>query len=122
MFRQTGDRWTYSEFARLVDRLCRRAACARRLQGRPHRHLVAEPAEWLLAQFATARIGAILVNINPAYRTTELEYALNKVGCKSLIVAPQFKASDYMAMLEEIAPELKNCPPGHLQCDNACRS
>ncbi len=59
-------------------------------------------AEWVLTQFATAMAGLILVNINPAYRTTELEYALNKVACKALILAERFKTSDYPAMLDEL--------------------
>jgi fatty-acyl-CoA synthase len=62
--------------------------------------------EWLLAQFGTARIGAILVNINPAYRSSELEYALNKVRCRVLIMARSLKASDYLAILKGLAPEL----------------
>jgi fatty-acyl-CoA synthase len=66
-------------------------------------------AEWLYVQFGTARIGAILVNINPAYRTTELEYALNKVGCKALVLARRHKSSDYVDMLRSLAPELDNC-------------
>ena len=70
--------------------------------------------EWLLAQFATARLGVILVNINPAYRVFELEYALNKVGCKGLITARQFKSSDYVGMLAALAPELGDAEPGDL--------
>jgi len=66
--------------------------------------------EWLITQFGTARIGAILVNINPAYRTHELEYALNKVRARVLIMAPSLKSSDYVAMMQELAPEL-NRPP-----------
>ena len=62
--------------------------------------------EWLLTQFGTARIGAILVNINPAYRTSELEYALNKVQCKVLIMARVLKSSDYAVMLKTLAPEI----------------
>ena len=62
--------------------------------------------EWLLTQFGTARIGAILVNINPAYRTSELEYALNKVQCKVLIMARALKSSDYVAVLKTLAPEI----------------
>ena len=62
--------------------------------------------EWLLVQFGTARIGAILVNINPAYRVTELEYALNKVQCRVLVMAAQLKSSDYIAMMKSLAPEL----------------
>jgi fatty-acyl-CoA synthase len=63
--------------------------------------------EWLYAQFGTARIGAILVNINPAYRASELEYALNKVGCKALIMARRHRSSDYVEMLRAVAPEIE---------------
>ena len=63
-------------------------------------------AEWLYVQFGTARIGAILVNINPAYRASELEHALNKVGCKALVLARRHKSSDYVDMLRTLAPEL----------------
>jgi fatty-acyl-CoA synthase len=64
-------------------------------------------AEWIYTQFGTARIGAILVNINPAYRATELEYALNKVGCKALIMARRHRSSDYVEMLRSVAPEIE---------------
>lgn len=72
-------------------------------------------AEWVLMQLATAQVGLILVNINPAYRTSEVEYALNKVGCKALVTMPRFKTSDYLGMLRELAPELAQCAPGRLQ-------
>ena len=71
-------------------------------------------SEWVIAQFATAKAGMILVNINPAYRLAELEFALNKVGCKALITATSFKTSDYMAMIRELAPELATAKPGAL--------
>ena len=71
--------------------------------------------EWILTQFATARFGAILVNINPAYRPVELEYALNAVGCKALVTAEAFKSSRYIDMLRELAPELERCEPGRLE-------
>lgn len=71
-------------------------------------------AEWVLMQLATAQVGLILVNINPAYRTAEVEYALNKVGCKALVTMPSFKTSDYLGMLRELAPELGRCMPGML--------
>jgi len=71
--------------------------------------------EWLVTQFATARIGLVLVNINPAYRLTELEYALNKVGCRALVSAVSFKTSDYLAMIETLAPELATAEPGQLK-------
>ena len=71
--------------------------------------------EWVLTQFATARIGAILVNINPASRLAEVEYALNKVGCKALVAAERFKSSEYLKMIRQLAPELDGCEPGHLR-------
>ncbi len=71
-------------------------------------------AEWVVAQFATAKAGLILVNINPAYRVTELEYALNKAGCAALVTAARFRTSDYLGMLGELAPELATAAPGEL--------
>ena len=71
-------------------------------------------SEWVLTQFATAKAGLILVNINPSYRVAELEYALVKVGCKALILAERFKTSDYIGMLRELAPELGRAQPGEL--------
>jgi fatty-acyl-CoA synthase len=65
-------------------------------------------AEWTIAQFATAKAGLILVNINPAYRPAELEHALRAVGCRTLITAARFKTSDYIAMIRELVPELGN--------------
>ncbi|BCH23248.1 AMP-binding protein [Mesorhizobium sp. L-8-3] len=71
--------------------------------------------EWLVTQYATARIGVVLVNINPAYRVFELDYALNKVGCAALVAASRFKTSDYVGMLRSLAPELDHCAPGALE-------
>ena len=68
-------------------------------------------AEWVLMQLATAMTGLVLVNINPAYRTAEVEYALNKVGCQALVVMPRFKTSDYLGMLRELAPEWAHAKP-----------
>jgi len=68
--------------------------------------------EWLLVQLGTARIGAILVNINPAYRTAELENALKKTGCRVLVMAAALKSSDYVAMMKSLAPELEASPSG----------
>ena len=73
--------------------------------------------EWIVSQYATAKIGVILVNINPAYRRAEIEYALNKVGCKALITTPRFKTSDYLTMLRDLAPELETATPGELIAD-----
>ncbi|MCP4316677.1 MAG: AMP-binding protein [Hyphomicrobiales bacterium] len=108
-------RWTYAEFDESVDTLAGGLLELGFVKGdrigvwSPNRY------EWLLAQFATARLGIILVNINPAYRTFELEYALNKVGCKGLITASSFKTSHYADMLAELAPELATCAPGDLR-------
>ncbi|HNS94072.1 MAG TPA: AMP-binding protein [Thauera sp.] len=71
--------------------------------------------EWALTQFATAKAGLVLVNINPAYRRSELEYALNKVGCRALILSPAFKTSNYLEMIADLAPELGHCEPGLLR-------
>jgi len=71
-------------------------------------------SEWVITQFATAKAGLILVNINPAYRLAEVEYALNKVECRALITATRFKTSDYIGMVNTLAPELARSKPGHL--------
>ena len=71
-------------------------------------------AEWTLAQFAAARTGLILVTINPAYRRSEVAYTINKVGVKALIAAERFKTSDYLTMIEDLAPEVAGSTPGRL--------
>jgi fatty-acyl-CoA synthase len=73
--------------------------------------------EWTLVQFATAKAGLILVNINPAYRLFELEYALKKVGCRALVLAESFKSSKYFDMIRSLAPELAGADPGHLRSE-----
>ena len=101
-------RWTYRELQERVDQF---AAGLIALGLEPGDRLgIWSPnnAEWVVTQFAAAKAGLILVNINPAYRLSELEYALNKVGCKVLITAACFKSSDYLGMLRELAPELKH--------------
>ncbi len=71
-------------------------------------------AEWAITQFATAKIGAILVNINPAYRLHELEYALNQSGCSTLVFSPMFRTTNYTEMIMTLCPELNTCAPGQL--------
>ena len=71
-------------------------------------------AEWCITQFATSKIGVILVNINPSYRLHELEYALKQSGCSGIVIAPEFKTSNYTEMLYTLAPELHNCEAGQL--------
>jgi len=72
-------------------------------------------AEWCVTQFATSKIGVILVNINPAYRLHELEYALKQSGCSGIVIAPEFKTSNYTEMLYTLAPELRDCEAGKLE-------
>jgi fatty-acyl-CoA synthase len=107
-------RWTYGELAERVDR-CAAGLLALGLEP-GDRVGIWSPnnAEWVIAQLATAKAGLILVNINPAYRLAEVEYALNKVGCKALITADHFKTSDYVGMLRKLAPELDHSAPGAL--------
>jgi fatty-acyl-CoA synthase len=71
--------------------------------------------EWMLVQYATAKMGAIMVCINPAYRLHELEYALNRVECRAIVSAERFRSSQYLEMLQQLAPELGNCAPGKLR-------
>ncbi len=99
-------RWTYAE---LLERSDAFAAGLLSLGLKPGDRVgiwAPNCAEWLIAQFATARAGFILVTINPAYRTSELEHALKAVECRVLITATHFRSSDYIAMLRELAPEL----------------
>ena len=107
-------RWTYQELNRRVDD-CAAGLIALGFEPGDRVGVWAPNcAEWVIAQFATARAGLIQVNINPAYRIHELEYVLNKVSCKGLITANRFKSSDYIAMLQELAPELNSAEPGRL--------
>ncbi|MFN7548977.1 MAG: AMP-binding protein [Pseudomonadota bacterium] len=114
VFVEAGVRWTWGQLRDESDRLA--AALLRLGFVKGDRLGIWAPnrPEWILAQYATARIGVVLVNINPAYRLSELEYALRKVGCKGVICAPEFKTSAYLRMLQALAPELEHFPPGHL--------
>lgn len=108
-------RWTYREFNERVTRL---AAGLLALGLEPGERIgiwSQNCAEWVLVQFATARAGLIMVNINPAYRRSELEYVLEKVQCRALILAPHFKSSDYIAIIEDMVPELRHARPGELE-------
>ncbi|MFM5923482.1 MAG: AMP-binding protein [Novosphingobium sp.] len=99
-----GIEWTWAEFAHRVDALATGLLGLGLTKGDRLGVWSPNRSEWVLAQMATARIGVILVNINPAYRLAEVEYALNKVGCRAIIVAPAFKTSHYIEMLEQIGP------------------
>src|ERR1700728_683517 len=108
-------RLTYAELKAAVDRLATGLLTLGLHPGDRIGIWSPNNSEWVLTQFATAKAGLILVNINPAYRIAELEYALNKVGCKALILAERFKTSDYVGMLRELTPELGHATPGKLE-------
>ena len=117
--RQQGIRWSWNDLAAEVNAF---AAGLVSLGLQPGERIgIWSPnnAEWVVTQFAAAKAGLILVNINPAYRLSELEYALNKVACRALVTATAFKTSDYAGMLMTLCPELATCVPGHLESPKA---
>jgi fatty-acyl-CoA synthase len=99
-------RWTYTEFGERVRRLAKSLIHAGLEVGDRVGLWAPNYAEWTLVQYATAEIGVILVNVNPAYRTHELSYALNQSGCRWVIAAPEFKTSNYAEMVASIADEV----------------
>ena len=115
VFKNQEIRWSWSEFDRQIDQLAAGLRALGLERGQRVGIWAPNRAEWVLVQFATARLGIILVNINPAYRLYELEYALNKAGCTALILADRFKTSDYVGMIQELAPELATAEPGALE-------
>ncbi len=108
-------RWSWSELLRRVDQFAAGLLAVGLKPG--DRLAIWSPnnPQWLIAQFATARIGVILVTINPAYKRSELGYALNESGATALILAPSFKKQNYLSILRELAPELDDSEPGKLQ-------
>lgn len=114
ILRHQGVEWTYAELQRRVDQLAAGLLALGIVPGDRVGIWGPNSAEWVLTQLATAKLGAIMVCINPAYRLYELEYALNKVECKALITDESFKTSDYLGMLNTLAPELEYCEPGAL--------
>jgi fatty-acyl-CoA synthase len=104
---QTGRRWTYAQLRADIDTVAMGLLAAGLEKGDRVGIWSPNVAEWTLVQFATAKIGVILVNINPAYRTHELEYVLNQAGISVLVAATSFKTSDYAAMIDEVRPR---CP------------
>jgi fatty-acyl-CoA synthase len=99
-------RLTYEQLNAQVDALARGLLGAGLRKGDRVGIWAPNCAEWVLTQYATAKAGIILVNVNPAYRTTELQYALSQSGCRMLVAAPAFKTSDYAAMIEEVRGDL----------------
>ncbi|WP_405525917.1 AMP-binding protein [Streptomyces avidinii] len=102
-----GRRWTYAELAADVDALALGLLDLGIVRGDRVGIWAPNRAEWTLVQYATAKIGAILVTVNPAYRSHELEYVLGQSGIRLLVAAERFKSSDYAAMIEEVRPR---CP------------
>ncbi|GAA1469326.1 AMP-binding protein [Nocardiopsis exhalans] len=108
--RGSGRRLTYRDFGAEVDRVALGLLGLGVAKGDRVGIWAPNRAEWVFVQYATARIGAVMVNINPAYRTHELEYVLNQAGISVLVAAPSFKTSDYAGMIEEVrgkCPELR---------------
>ena len=108
-------RWSYSRLKREVDRYAAGLIALGLEPGERIGIWAPNCREWVVTQFATAKVGLVLVNINPAYRLTELEYALDKVGCSALITAPALKTSNYIEMLRELLPESRHAAPGKLE-------
>lgn len=106
--RHQGVRWTYAQLAEKVEALACGLLRLGLLKGDRIGIWSPNNVEWVLMQYATAKAGLVLVNINPAYRRSELQYVLNKVGCKALVFAPRFKSSDYVDILLSIVPEIAN--------------
>src|SRR3984957_7577123 len=109
-------RFTFAELDREVQRTARGLIACGLVPGDRIGIWAPNRVEWILTMFAAARAGLVLVNINPAYRSTELEFALRLVGCRALVFAPRFKTSDYLAMLRSLIPELAAAAPARLSC------
>ena len=113
--RHQGLRHSYAQLQAEVDRCARGLMALGVEKGQRIGIWAPNCAEWTITQFATSKLGAILVNINPSYRVSEVQYALRQSGCTWLVIAPSFKTSDYTAMIHELAPELAASRPGSLQ-------
>ncbi|MFJ6997170.1 AMP-binding protein [Streptomyces sp. NPDC003090] len=103
----SGRRWTYAEFGAAVDELARALLASGVERGARVGIWAVNCPEWVLVQYATARVGAVMVNINPAYRAHELAYVLNQAGVSLLVASLAHKTSDYRAMVEQVRSE---CP------------
>ena len=110
-------RWTYAELRERVDAFAAGLLSLGLQHGARVGIWAPNCAEWVITQFATAKAGLVLVNINPAYRLEELEFAMNRVGCEALIIAPRLKSSDYIAMIHALCPGVSDSKPGELRCE-----
>ena len=112
---ETGQRYTYAEFRDEVERVARGLMSLGIQRGHHVGIWATNYSEWVLTQFATAKIGAVMVNVNPAYRTHELAYVLEQSEANAIVLIGRFRNSDYAAMLNEVVPELKDSSPGELR-------
>ena len=112
-----GIRYTYAQLGAECDRLARGLMELGIGKGGHVCVWATNYPEWVVAQFATAKIGAVLVTVNPAYRSYELEYVLSQSDASALLLIGKFRTSDYVAMLNEVVPELRNADPGQLLSD-----
>ena len=115
---EAGTRFTYRELKDECDRVARGLMALGIEKGHHVGIWATNYAEWVVAQFATAKIGAVLVTVNPSYRTHELEYVLKQSEANTLLLIGKFRTSDYVAMTNEVIPELKDSTPGELHCSN----
>ena len=110
----SGARYTYRQFQAEVDRVARGLLSLGIEKGQHVGIWATNYSEWLLTQYATAKIGAVLVTVNPAYRTHELAYVLEQAQMNALVIIGRFRTSDYVAMVNEVVPELRESTPGNL--------
>jgi fatty-acyl-CoA synthase len=115
--RHQNARFSYREFNDLVNRVARSLLALGVSKGDRVAVWATNSCEWVAAQFGTAKIGAVLVTVNPAYRVTELEYVLRDSRAKVLMLAESFKSSDYVEMTYEVVPELRFAQPASLTSD-----
>lgn len=117
VYPEKGIRWTYQEFDEKVNETAK-ALMALGVEKGEHIAIWADnKPEWVLTQFATGKMGAVLVTVNTSYQAAELEYLLNQSDTTTLILAENFKGTSYVDIVNEVAPELKNSEPGQLNSD-----
>jgi fatty-acyl-CoA synthase len=117
VFPALGQRWTWRQFAADVDAAARGLLAIGIKTGEHIALWATNVPQWVLLQFASARIGTVLVNINPAYRPFELQYVLKQSDSVALFLVDQFKSSDYFSMLAEVCPEIKSASGGRVKSD-----
>ena len=112
-----GIRYTYRELQKELNRAAKGFIALGLKKGDRLAIWATNIAEWIITQFATAKVGIIMVNINPAYRTHELEYALRQSETQALLLMDRFKSSDYIQMFYEVCPEARTSKPGHIHSE-----